>query len=277
MHQRSTYRVSHGVDKTDLTSCASLKKEFSIIQHRRRKLTELHSTSPHVTLKASKLLSKRHPDTIDVRMKCDRTFKWIEAAFGLQLATSLANSPYHVSDEDHETAPTTVVSSEVTVEFSRRSKTERRLRVCPVSELTNFLELRPTLLAGEYVRVIVSSGNSLPADARDGMCHKETFFPSNAMNRRSTCPRLPKCSCLLDDITPMSKVRGKTRTIKFFCHKCTEIYESASEQGLQPCPIPDTILTANGFDPKTPILTAPLTSADFETYRRQRPTGREAG
>ena len=76
------------------------------VQHRRRKLTALHRTqcnerirrfhehrrqrldtpkskeikkllqpvilnSPHATLRASKLLSKRHPDTIDVRMKCD--------------------------------------------------------------------------------------------------------------------------------------------------------------------------------------------------------------
>jgi hypothetical protein len=97
------------------------------------------------------LLSKRHPDTIDVRMKCDRTFTWIEAAFGLQLASSLANSSYHVPDEDHEMAPTILASLKVTVEFTRRSQTEWRLRISPVSELTNFLELRPTLLAGEYV------------------------------------------------------------------------------------------------------------------------------
>ena len=41
--------------------------------------------------------------------------------------------------------------------------------------------------------------------------------------------------------------------------------------------VPDTILTANRFNPNTLILTAPLTSSDFETYRRQRPTGRAAG
>jgi hypothetical protein len=84
-------------------------------------------------------------------MKYDRTFTWIEAAFGLQLASSLANSSYHVPDEDHEMVPTILASLKVTVEFTRRSQTEWRLRISPVSELTNFLELRPTLLAGEYV------------------------------------------------------------------------------------------------------------------------------
>jgi hypothetical protein len=158
------------------------------VQHRRRKLTELHRAqcnerirrfheprhqrldtpkskeikkllqpvilnSPHTTSSVSKLLSKRHPETIYVRMKCDRTFKWIESVFGLQLASSLANSSYHVPDEDHET--TTLVSPKVTVEFTRRSQTEWRFRIRPVSELTNFLELRPTLLTGEFVKVTV--------------------------------------------------------------------------------------------------------------------------
>jgi hypothetical protein len=227
-----------GQDRLDLL--LTLKEG---VQHRRRKLTELHRAqcnerirwfhehrrqrldtpkskeikkllqpvilnSSHATLRASKLLSKRHP----------------------------------VPDENHEMVPTILASPKVTVEFTRQSQTEWRLRISPVSEL-----------------------------------NEETFFATNAMNHRSTCPRFPTCSGSLNDITPMSKVRDKTRTIKFFCHKCTELYESVSEQGLQPCPIPDTILTANGFDSSTPILTAPLTSADFETYRRQRPTGRAAG
>jgi hypothetical protein len=72
--------------------------------------------SPHTTPRECKSLSKRHPDTIYVRMMCDRTVKWIEAVFGLQLASSLANSPYHTPDVDHEIAPTTLASPKVTVE-----------------------------------------------------------------------------------------------------------------------------------------------------------------
>jgi hypothetical protein len=106
--------------------------------------------------------------------------------------------------------PTILDSPKVTVEFTRRSQTEWRLRISPVSELTNFLELRPTLLAGEYVKVTVSSGNVLPIDTRNGLCHEETFFATNVMKHRSTCPRFPTCSGSLNDITSMSKVRDRT-------------------------------------------------------------------
>jgi hypothetical protein len=87
-------------------------------------------------------------------MKFDRRFTWIEAAFGLKLASSLANSSYHVPDEDHEMSPTILASPKVTVEFTRQFPTEWTLRISPVSELTNFLELRPTLSTGEFVKVI---------------------------------------------------------------------------------------------------------------------------
>jgi hypothetical protein len=216
------------------------------VQHRRRKLTVLyraqfnerirrfheHRRQRLDTPKSKEIEKLLQPAILDVRMKCDRTFTWIEAVFGVQLASSLTNSSHHGPDDDHEMAPTILASPTVTVEFTRRSQTEWKLRISPVSELTNFLELRPTLLAGEYVKVNASSGNALPANTRNGLCHEETFFATNAMNHRSTCPRFPTCSGSLNDITPMSKVRDKTRTIKFFYHKCTELYDSVTEQGL---------------------------------------------
>ncbi len=70
----------HSHQRLDTPKSKEIKKLLQLVK----------LNSPHTTLRTSKLLSKRHPDTIDVRMKCDRTFSWIESTFGLQL-TSIHN------------------------------------------------------------------------------------------------------------------------------------------------------------------------------------------
>jgi hypothetical protein len=68
-HRRLVHRVSHGFHEHRRQPLDTPKsKEI------KKLLQPVILNSPYATLRASKLLSKRHPDTIDVRMKCDRTF-----------------------------------------------------------------------------------------------------------------------------------------------------------------------------------------------------------
>ena len=61
-------------------------------------------------------------------------------------------------------------------------------------------------------------------------------------------------------------------TRKHIVCPCGELRKTFPIRPLKPCPLPEEILSANGFQSTDPILTGPLTRDDFDVWLRKRPS-----
>ena len=68
--------------------------------------------------------------------------------------------------------------------------------------LTDLLEQRPDIDAGEYLQINQSNEQKLRHDT-DGMCHEEGIFATNAMGALAYCS---KCTDSDHRLTPMTHV-----------------------------------------------------------------------
>jgi hypothetical protein len=153
---------------------------------------------------------------------------------------------------------------DMTVEISVTSATEMQMRLSPMSKVTNFMENKPLVSQGEFITVASSEAQKLKHDT-DTMCHEECFFATNALSTKTFCP---KCQHPERKPVPLSKVdKDSSRSLRYLC-PCGEIRKAYPVRPLQPCPIPDEMLSAHGFQRGSPILTGPPSRGDFDVWLR---------
>ena len=222
--------------------------------------------------RASKLKQKRHPDKICAKLSDQKWEAWLTAIGGKELWRCAEQLRQQTDGGDSGDRLDCWHGRDMTVEISISSVTEMQLRISPMEKLTSSLERKPLLSPGEFIMITSSEAQKLK-HATDTMCHEECFFATNALDAQTYCP-----SCCNPDRkpVPLSKIDNGTRSLRYFC-PCGELRKTFPIRPLKPCPIPEEILSANGFQSTDPILTGPLTRDDFDVWLRKRPSGTSPG
>jgi hypothetical protein len=223
--------------------------------------------------RSSKNKQKRHPDKICAKLSDSKWESWITSMGGKalwQCVTQLRNNALH---EDCSDRVECWHGRDMTVEISVTSATEMQMRLSPMSKVTNFMENKPPVSQGEFITVASSEAQKLKHDT-DTMCHEECFFATKALSTQTFCPT---CQHPERKPVPLSKVdKDGSRSLRYLC-PCGEIRKAFPVRPLQPCPIPDEILSVHGFQRDNPILTGPLSRGYFDVWLRKRPTGTSPG
>jgi hypothetical protein len=142
-----------------------------------------------------------------------------------------------------------------------------------MSKVTSFMENKPSTSLGEFITVASSEAQKLKY-ATDTMRHEECFFVTNALDAKSHYPCCPHPD---RKPIPLSKVESDgTRSLRYLC-PCGEIRKTFPVRQLKPCPIPDEILIARGFQSADPVITCALSREDFDVWLRKRPAGTSPG
>ena len=83
--------------------------------------------------------------------------------------------------DDQQGKPHHYCTDHATIELTRLAPCEFRVRISPTHLLTDLLEKRPDVDAGEYLQINQSSKQKLRHDT-GAMCHEECFFVTNTMS-----------------------------------------------------------------------------------------------
>ena len=224
-----------------------------------------------VPLRSSKLRHKRHPDLITGRMSLQRWSGWLSSVFGTEFDKCLQHVWNSASGE-----PLLFQDASRSVEVTRSSLTEIKIRVSPMHLLTTLMERLPSLELTEFVQLGVSVEQKL-RHKTDTLCHEEAFFGINAVDDRAYCGNCRNVEgkagmFIMSKITPAG-----VREVRYTCRHCHAVRKTLPRLPLPQCPIPDDVLTDSGFDPSVPVLTKDLTWEDFLYWLSQLPTRSSAG
>ena len=203
----------------------------------------------------SKVVSKRHPDKIDGRLTLKKWIDWLAGTLGAQVVPEIRRVWEYERDSGEAVRPCRLAQGEITVELTKTSKSEMRVRVSPLHLITELMDSMPTLSDGEFIRASQSELQKL-SHTSDTLCHEECFFATNAMDVHSFCEH---CQKDVSGIMPMTKVNPQgQRQLRYLCLHCNVQSDHLLTRPLQPCPISQAVLQANGFDSKARVLTREL-------------------
>ena len=227
-----------------------------------------------VPLRMSKVVSKRHPDKIDGRLTLKKWIDWLAGTLGAQVVPEIRRVWEYERDSGEAVRPCRLAQGEITVELTKTSKSEMRVRVSPLHLITELMDSMPTLSDGEFIRASQSELQKL-SHTSDTLCHEECFFATNAMDVHSFCEH---CQKDVSGIMPMTKVNPQgQRQLRYLCLHCNVQSDHLLTRPLQPCPISQAVLQANGFDPKARVLTRELSREDFDYWLGKLPARKASG
>jgi len=140
--------------------------------------------------RASQNPAKKHPDNLSGRLLRAKWSCWLKYVLGDEVDRCLHQA--WGSDEewdgidDQQGKPHRYYTDHATIELTRLAPCDLRVKISPIHLLTDLLEQRPDIDAGEYLQINQSNEQKLRHDT-DAICHEECFF-------RHECY---ECSCLL--------------------------------------------------------------------------------
>ena len=226
-----------------------------------------------VPLRMSKIVSKRHPDKIDGRMSKDKWENWLVGVLGVQLVSEFGRIWDYQRDADEAVQQHRLAQGDITIELTKMSNMELRVRVSPLHLITELMTNVPMLDKDEFVRVSQSELVKL-AHKSDTLCHEECFFATNALDVHAYCA---KCNHISNNIIPMTQVQAQGRLIRYLCIHCNVFSDHPPAHPLPPCPVPAQVLRDRGFNPKERVITNDISREDFDYWLRKLPKRKSAG